>query len=343
VSEISILNVTPQAALPGGEVVIEYSSSTDHGAMQPDVRFGDYSGQVTVASSSKIMVRVPELSADSGTEDLRVSSDGNTSLPFHYKIGKRLASNLYPVSNPAVDTDGNVYVTYSGRRGQKTPVSVYKITPAGAVTPFATDIMNATGLAFNMTGQLFVSSRYDGNVYTIDPSGHMKLFTEGMGVATGIAFDRIGNLYIGDRSGSIFKISPEREIFVFATLEPSFAAYHLAFGMDNHLYVTGPTTSSFDSIYRVAPNGEVEKFFTGLGRPQGLAVDIEGQVYVIGSYRGRHGVFRIRAGKPELVVAGMSLVGMAFDFDENLMVTNLVADSGSLYKVQVGIMGKPLP
>jgi len=335
--------VTPQAALPGGEVVIEYSSTTAHGTAQPDVRFGDYSGQVTVASSSKIMVRVPELSADAGTQDLRVSSNGNTSRPFHYEIGKRLASNLYPVSNPAVDSDGNVYVTYSGRRGQKTPVSVYKVTPKGAVTPFATEIMNATGLAFNMTGELFVSSRFDGNVYSIDPAGRMQLFTEGMGIATGIAFDRNGNLYIGDRSGSIFKINPDREIFVFATLEPSIAAYHLAFGMDDQLYITGPTTSSFDSIYRISPNGEVAKYFTGLGRPQGLAVDIEGHVYVIGSFRGRHGVFRIRDGNPELIVAGMSLVGMAFDFEENLMVTNLVADSGSLYKVRLGIMGKPLP
>jgi len=343
VSEISIKNVTPRAAVPGGEVVIEYSSTTAHGTAQPDVRFGDYSGQVTVASSSKIMVRVPELSADVGTVDLRVGSNGNISKPFHYEVGKRLASNLYPVSNPAVDTEGNVYVTYSGRRGQKTPVSVYKITPGGAVTPFATDIMNATGLAFSMTGELFVSSRYDGNVYAIEPSGHMRLYTEGMGIATGIAFDRAGNLYIGDRSGSVFKISPDREIFVFTTLEPSLAAYHMAFGMDNNLYITGPTTSSFDSIYRVSPNGEVEKYFTGLGRPQGLAVDIEGNVFVIGSYRGRHGVFQIRAGKPELIVAGMSLVGMAFDFEENLMVTSLIADSGSLYKVRLGIMGKPLP
>ena len=50
-----------------------------------------------------------------------------------------------------------------------------------------------------------------------------------MGIATGIAFDREENLYVGDRSGTIFKISPSREIFVFATLEPSLAAYHLAF------------------------------------------------------------------------------------------------------------------
>ena len=171
-------------------------------------------------------------------------------------------------------------------------------------------------------------------------TGPVELVVSGFPTPEGPAFDRDGNLYVGDRTGSIFKISSSKEIFVFATLEPSIAAYHLAFGFDDHLYVTGPTTSSFDSIYRVSPSGGVEKFFTGLGRPQGLAFDLEGQLYAVASYRGRRGIFRIRdPKKPELVVAGMSLVGLAFDQQENLMVV----DSASLYRVRVGIMGKPLP
>ena len=200
--------------------------------------------------------------------------------------------------------------------------------------------MNATGLAFGLTGDLYVSSRFEGNVYRVNPAGHTETFIEGMGIATGIAFDHDGNLYVGDRSGSIFKINAGKEIFVFATLEPSIAAYHLALGFDDFLYVTGPTTSSFDSIYRISPSGEVDRFFTGLGRPQGLAFDIEGTLYAVASYRGRRGIFRFRdPRKPELVVAGLSLVGLAFDLKENLMIV----DSGSLYRVRLGIMGKPLP
>jgi sugar lactone lactonase YvrE len=161
-----------------------------------------------------------------------------------------------------------------------------------------------------------------------------------MGIATGLAFDRDGNLYVGDRSGSIFKISSSKEIFVFATLEPSIAAYHMAFGFDDYLYIAGPTTSSFDSIYRISPSGEVDRFFTGLGRPQGLAFDIEGSLYSVASYRGRRGIFRFRESrKPELVVAGLSLVGLAFDYDDNLMVV----DGSSLYRIRLGISGKPLP
>src|SRR5438552_7324418 len=204
--------------------------------------------------------------------------------------------------------------------------------------------MNATGLAFSMAGDLFVSSRNEGNVYRVDSAGRTEPYIEGMGIASGIALDHDNNLYVGDRSGSIFKISPNKEVFVFATLEPSIAAYHLAFGFDDYLYVTGPTTSSFDSIYRVSPSGEVGRFFTGLGRPQGLTFDIEGVPYAVASYRGRRGIFRFRdPKKPELVVAGLSLVGLAFDLKENLMIVDLGPQSGSLYRVHLGITGKPLP
>src|SRR5581483_11669570 len=112
--------------------------------------------------------------------------------------------------------------------------------------PFVTDLMNPTGLVFDHAGLLYVSSRYEGIIYQVTPTGNMSVFVDGMGVATGIAFDSEGNLYVGDRSGTIFKISRTRQIYVFATLEPSISAYHLAYGPDHYLYVSGPTTSSFD-------------------------------------------------------------------------------------------------
>src|SRR6202171_1125715 len=112
--------------------------------------------------------------------------------------------------------------------------------------------MSAPGLTFDKSGTLYVSSRYDGVVHQVSPSGAASVYVEGMGVATGIAFDPEENLYVGDRSGTIFKISRSRQIYVFATIEPSIAAYHLAFGPDGYLYVSGPTTSSFDAVHRVS-------------------------------------------------------------------------------------------
>jgi len=119
-----------------------------------------------------------------------------------------------------------------------------------------------------------------------------------MGIATGLAFDRAGNLFVGDRSGTIFKISPSREIFVFATLEPSVAAYHLAFHPSGELYVTGPTTSSYDRVYRITQGGEVIVFYRGLGRPQGIAFDRESNLYVVASFGGRRGIVKNHATGP---------------------------------------------
>src|ERR1700676_3141987 len=142
---------------------------------------------------------------------------------------------------------------------------------------------NPPGSALGAEGGLYASSRHDGMVYQVSPSGNTSTYVEGMGVATGIVFDRDDNLFVGDRSGTVFKISRQRQIYVFATLEPSIAAYHLAFGPDGYLYVTGPTTSSFDAVHRIAPDGHVEVFYRGLGRPQGMAFDAQDRLYVAGS------------------------------------------------------------
>jgi hypothetical protein len=147
-------------------------------------------------------------------------------------------------------------------------------------------------------------------------------------------------MYVGDRSGTIFKISRSRQIYVFATLEPSIAAYHLAFGPEDYLYVTGPTTSSFDSVHRVSKAGEVELFYRGLGRPQGLAFDAEGRLYVAGSMAGRRGIIRIdKARRPEQFLSGPGIVGLAFTPGRSI----ILATHNALFRVDVDIAGRPLP
>jgi sugar lactone lactonase YvrE len=229
----------------------------------------------------------------------------------------------------------------SGAAGQKTPVSVYKIEANLRPRPLVTDILNATGLALDRSGTLYVSSRQDGVVYQISPSGNAVTYVEGMGVATGIVFDKDDNLYVGDRSGTIFKISPDRQVYVFATLERSIAAYHLALSDDGYLYVTGPTTSSFDVVHRISSDGEVSVFYRGLGRPQGMAFDVDGNLYVAASLAGRRGVVRITpdAAKAELFLSGPSIVGLAFTAPRVM----LVATNNALYRVDAGIVGRNLP
>ncbi|MDX2150151.1 MAG: gluconolaconase [Bryobacteraceae bacterium] len=329
-----IAEVTPAAAIPGGELQIRGKGLSQNA--RPQVTIGDVAAPVIIGSDSLVIVRVPE-GASAG--DLVLGNGTQTAPAWTCEVGVQIADSLHPVANPAVDAFGNIYSTFSGSRGQKTPVSVYKIDLNYSVKPFVTELMNATGLAIDNEGTLYVSSRYDGIVYRVSSGGQASVFVEGMGVATGLAFDSNGDLYVGDRQGTIFKISQSRQIYVFATLEPSIAAYHLAFGPEHYLYVTGPTTSSFDVVTRISPEGEVETFYRGLGRPQGLAFDAEDNVYVAGSLGGRKGVIRITPDRQaSLFLSGPNIVGLAFTPSKAM----LVATTNALYRVDVGIKGRPL-
>ncbi len=199
-------------------------------------------GSVVISSDQFIVARVPDGAARG---EVVVATNGSKSNPSEVHVAVPIAENLHPVANPAIDEEGNIYVTFSGSRGQKVPVAIYRIDNNYNVKPFVHEMMNATGMAFDRAGSLYVSSRYDGTVYRVAQNGTMTSYAEGMGVATGIAFDRDGNLYVGDRSGTIFKIDRDRQIFVFAMLEPSVSAYHLAFGSNGNLYVSRPDYFEF--------------------------------------------------------------------------------------------------
>jgi len=328
--------VAPAAAIPGGEIVIHGSGFASRAHPLPVVRFGEAEGSLALASEHRLIARVPE-GASGGM--VRVCSAASESQPHPVSIGVQIADNLHPIANPAVDAYGNTYVTFSGNRGQRVPVSLYKITANYSVKPFVTSLVNPSGLAVDRAGNLFVSCRNDGTIHRITPEGRAEQWIEGMGVATGIAFDRSENLYVGDRSGTIFKISASREIFVFATIEPSLAAYHLAFHPNGDLYVTGPTTSSFDRVYRITQGGEVSTFFRGLGRPQGLAFDRDSNLYVAASYGGRRGIIRITPqAHADVVLSGSGLVGMALQSSGRA----ILATTGALFTLDWDVRGLPL-
>src|SRR5271166_6637346 len=329
--------VAPGFALPGGEVRIIGKSLRPHELRRPSVRFGEIEGAVLISSDDFVVARVPE-GAASGP--VVVGANGHVSNPHSIKVAVPVADNLHPVTNPALDREGNIYVTFSGSRGQKVPVSIFKIDTNYDMKPFLSDLMNATAIAFDREGQMYVSSRHDEAVYKVAPNGTMSTYAEGMGVATGIAFDREENLYVGDRSGTIFKIARDRQIFVFATLEPSVSAYHIAFGPHGDMFVTGPSTSSFDSVYKVDPHGTVSVFYRGLGRPQGLALDVDGNVYVAASLAGKRGVVKITPqGKANVEVSGQGLVGLAFAPGKSA----ILATNSAVHHISWNIQGMALP
>jgi len=331
-----IESLVPSAALPGGEIRINGSGLRPAELKRPRVQFGEIDGAVVISSDAFVVARVPE-GATSGP--VVVAANGAVSNSQMVKVAVPIADNLHPVTSPALDAEGNIFVTFSGSRGQQVPVSLFKIDTNYAVKPYLSNMMNATAIAFDREGQMYVSSRHDGTVYRVASNGTMSAYAEGMGVATGIAFDREQNLYVGDRSGTIFKVARDRQIFVFATLEPSVSAYHLAFAPSGDLFVTGPTTSSFDAVYRIDSHGTVSNFFRGLGRPQGLAFDVDGNLYVAASLAGKRGIVKLTPdAKASLEVSGQNLVGLAFAPGRSAVL----ATTGAVHHLSWNIQGLPL-
>jgi hypothetical protein len=305
-----LTGLSPHRAVAGGRVRLTLSGFELEPPGLPLVRVGDGAVRAAFASPTGIAFVVPP-DAAGGPVPLRL--DALPGQTVFLDVGRPLATGVHQVDSPIVDAAGVVYATCSGSRGQQASVSVYRIGADGVRDIFVTGLTNATSMAFDPQGRLHVSSRFDGTVSRIDASGRAETIANELGVATGLAFDGDGTLYVGDRSGTIFRVSHGGHPTAFASLPPSVAAYHLAWHPgDGDLYVTGPTISTRDRVYRIGRRGEISVVHEGFGRPQGLAIDTDGTLLVAEALAGASGIYRLRPGAdPELVISGPALVGVA--------------------------------
>ena len=335
-----ILHIDPPYGIAGGEIVIDCEGFDTSDPSQCEVLIGNSAAQIVASGPRRVLAIVPETKG--GNVEVRLKSRGEVSDPAQVTVGRKLAGDLHPVANPAFDPDdGALFVTRSGSRGEELPVTLFRIDISGDVSEYSGDIPNPTGIAFGPDGQMFVTSRLEGVVYKLTPFKDAVVFGRNLGVATGLAFDRQGLMHVGDRTGTIFKVNGIGEEHAWTQVEPSVSAFHLAFGPDDSLYVAGPTVTSFDSIWRVNPEGQTDVFFKGLGRPQGLAFDRDGNLYVAAALKGRRGIVRISpdGSEAKVIVAGVNLVGLAFGASGEMAVVSI----DSVYSLPTQIKGTLLP
>lgn len=317
------LTASPLRAVPGARVAIHAAHLILPIDGLPHVLVGERDARVVAASPRGVTIIIP---ADAEPGEQIVHIDELPGVSGRLIVGAEFAADVHQVDSPAFDREGRLYATRSGSRDAKPQVPLFRISPDGTKTSLEVEIGNPTSLAIGPDGLLYVSSRFDGSVYRLLDDEHVERYATELGVSTGLAFAPNGDLFVGDRSGTIFRVHPDRQVETYATLPASVAAFHLAFGPDECLYVSAPTLATHDAIYRISPERLVDVVSDKFGRPQGIAFDSRGDFYVVDALAGAAGLFRLDlaadAAEPELVVAAPSLIGVAFSGDITMLASN---------------------
>lgn len=334
---VKITSVEPPYAIPGGEIVLNCEGFAALVHENDGCYVAGAKCRIVAASSQRILGRVPD-EAGEGKTLVHLESGGAVSNAHEITVGQQIADNMHIVANPAVDpSDDAIILTRSGGRGQHLPATLFRLETDGYLDELPEPVLNPTGIAFDREGMMYVTNRAQGEVYAVSRDGTSTVYATRLGIATGIAFDDENRMYVGDRSGTIYRVREFSAPETFALIEPSVAAYHMAFGPDGRLYVTAPGLASHDAVYAVDKKGDVTNYFRGFGRPQGLAFDKEGDLYVAACYKGRHGIVRVspRGDVCEHFVAGNNIVGLCFTRKGEM----IVATNESVYSVPCGIEG----
>jgi sugar lactone lactonase YvrE len=192
----------------------------------------------------------------------------------------------------AFDAAGNLYVADLSKH------SVFKYTPDGTKSSFATELKCPLGLCFDREGNLFVSdgaatdAKSGRSILKFTPDGARSTFAAGIS-SVGMAFDRVGNLFVS-QGDSIFKFTPKRVKSTFVTSKDA-NFIDLAIDEAGNLFVadqaltdlgTDPVTKSWrgPSIIKITPDGAKSTFATGLENLRELTLDATGNVYVSSPY-----------------------------------------------------------
>ncbi len=203
---------------------------------------------------------------------------------------------------------------------------IYRFPLDGARFTYTAGLNGAEGLAFDASGNFFVSETGTGTINKFLTDGTQTTFATGLNGPASLVFDAAGNLFDADFFGGIiYRFTPDGTRTTFATGLSGPA--NLLFDSGGNLFEADFNTGN---IFRFTPAGARSTFATGTGRPHGLAFDAAGNLFVADFQGGT--IFRFTpAGARSTFATGLNGPhGIVFDDSGNLFTADY--NTGTIYR-----------
>src|SRR5438128_5624436 len=237
-------------------------------------------------------------------------------FPYMLVIVAGLTAALFPINILAAP--GDLFETDQGSN------TIFKFTPAGAKSSFATGLGAPFGVAVDGFGNVFEANFNTGMIFKFTPAGVKSTFASGLNGPVALAFDASGNLFAAGAGNTIFKFTPAGVKSTFASGLNGPSA--LAFDASGNLF---EADHGSNKIFKFTPAGVKSTFATGLHGPFGLAFDA-GSLFESDTGSGMIIKFTA-AGVKSTFASGLNTpTGLAFDASGNLFEADQA--SGTIFK-----------
>ena len=104
-----ILKIDPPYGITGGEIMIDCEGLEVTDPALCAVVIDNTTAPIVALGPNRILAVVPETKG--GEVEVRLQNDDQLSPPAYISVGKKLASDLHPVANPAFDPDDGALFT----------------------------------------------------------------------------------------------------------------------------------------------------------------------------------------------------------------------------------------
>jgi hypothetical protein len=184
---------------------------------------GTLSGSATLFASG---LADPRSIAFDNQGNMFVACQGSDNvIEYFVGGGQTTYASIIQASGLAFDRAGDLFVTGLANQNASSGI-IAEITPAKVQTTIASSLQNPAALAFNSSGDLFVSETvgtHNGQILEIAPGQSPTPYASGLNQPFGLAFDNAGDLFVADggvnsENGDITKFTPGGSESVFSTL-----------------------------------------------------------------------------------------------------------------------------